>query len=294
LPSVNELNFKPVKAENNSFAFNSIHNNSENTLTSTLKNLLILLFKKILVYSSKLSALQIKLKEINPLFDGTEIIKNVDLENKEFLTLHDMAYFMHLYGYQMSDWDSFRMMCFLSKYRLTTLQELIEQEKISEAKEFIVKASELKNVDHEKKNIQNETVVDLNKRNDSYSIRYHDFLNLFIPLKNYKHFENLEKNKKMSIEDRKRKIYQIVRQIILLSFRKLDEIGAVVRKLRKIETKKIFEYLTQFNNQEFVKKSFKFMGSFGHGNHLLNIQKSTHYKYMNKVNLKKIWRTKQV
>ena len=278
LPSVNELNTKQSMQSTLERQIQTYSTSPKNDLLPLdFKNLLMLLFKKILVYSSKINSLQKKLLEIDPLFDGAKIIREIDSEQKHHLSLHDLAYFVHLFGFKLSDWDTFRMMCYLSKYNLATLEELILEEKIWDAQQLIVQGSEFR--DSNQKNIQNERVLDLNKNRKSYSVTYKEFLNLFIPFERRQE-ANKKEQKTFSKEERAKNEYHVIRQIILLTFRKLDEMGFIIQKLRSFEVESIFEHLANFNDEKFLKKSFKFMGSFGHGNNFLNARKSKFYSIL--------------
>lgn len=250
LPSVNEVNWERKVSKSPALGLTKkVH------LSSNLNDLLVLLFKKILVYSSKANSLKLKLSKENPEFNGDSILREIDSEQKGFLRLHDMAYCMHFFGFHLSDWDSFRLMSYLSGYRLATLEELIVQENISRAQELLVDPAKMENVDKGKKGVQNKQLMDLPQKSQKYSIDYAHFLRL-VTSQNQRHLPTSTQSRRIS-----EKTFHLVRQIILLTFRKIDEVAMIVRFLREEEFAHVLDRLSRL--QEAKTQNFRFSGTFG-------------------------------
>lgn len=265
LRSVNELSLKPNTSRTQRLTL--VKNVGTFTGTfSNLNDLLILLLKKILVYTSKTNALKMKLSKYNPDFNGYSIIREIDSERKGLLTLHDMAYCMHFFWFHLPDWDSFRLMSYLSGYKLATLEELIVQENISRAQELLVDPSRMENMDKSRKKVQNKQLIDLPEQNPKYSIEYADFLRLITSKTN----ESPPELPKGPLRIREN-AFQLIRQIILLTFRKIDEVALIIRFLRKHQFAYIFDRLSR--SREVKNHDAEFSGTFGKGNQKWNLVK---------------------
>ena len=214
---------------------------------SSINDLLLLLFKKILVYSSKIESLKKKIYQNNPNFSVKIIFKEIDREKKAYLTLHDVGYFLHYFGFKVSDWEAFKLMGYLSKYKLATLQELIEEEKINpEAFASILP----KYFGGDK---TDENVSQLKKEGFKFFVNFEGFSSLFKPLdKSFRPprpgTQQVNFNSSKGVRESE---FYLIRQIILLTFRKLDEMGMVVQYLNEYSSREIYEFICQFNQGMF-------------------------------------------
>lgn len=218
---------------------------------STIPELLLLLCKKVLVYNSKIDSLQKKIFENNPGFSVKVIFKEVDQERKAFLTPHDMGYFLHYFGFRVSDWEIFKLMGYLSSYKVSTLSELISSEGSGGGASGAVQSKYFG---------QNGKLSSLSlakQRNTRVFIDYESFSRLFRPLdrKFRRDFQRQSKGGGELTRGVKKNEFYLIRQIILLSFRKLDEIGMILQYLRKHRCEDVFELLCSFNEGMYQRPS---------------------------------------
>ena len=227
---------------------------------SSLEDLLLLLVKKILVYSSKIDSLQRKMYANNPAFSVKLIFKEADKERKAFLTLHDMGYFLNYFGFQVSDWETFKLMGYLSNYKLTTLEELMTQEDINS--EVFAEMQSKFFGGAQGKDAQSQA------KKDSllFYLNYENFSQIFKPVdKAFRPEQNRKRQMNYNNDQRIRESeFYLIRQIILLTFRKIDEIGMIVQYLKEYPSAEIYEFLCSFNEGMYdsnSKKSSRFEGN---------------------------------
>jgi hypothetical protein len=245
LSSVNEIQHKQSNAPL------STYSNAMVWIPNNVNDLLLMLLKKMLVYSSKIEALQAKLLQNNPLFYGGNLLKNIRMENQKFLTLHDMSYFVHCFDFKVSDWEAFRLMCYLSQYRLASLAELVIQENIDEASISLI-PEQFFEVRPSSLDIQNSSeakVLALSAERPKYYISTSSLFDLLMPktkpvLPNLTSEELKHHQKKI-----KKREFLIIRKILFLIFRKIEEIGIIVHYIRKYDINDIFEFLLDFNDK---------------------------------------------
>jgi hypothetical protein len=240
LPQVNEYGGQEIK-------FSQLQS-TVSWIPTNVNDLLLLLFKKILVYSSKIDSLQRKIYENNPSFSVKVIFKEMDKERKAYLSLHDMGYFLNYFGFKVSDWEAFKIMGYLSSYRLATLQELIAHE--------VKTSSNITNIQKkyfgDNKNPSLQRKATDNSKN--FFINYDSFSRIFKPAdKNFrpkpKQMKQLNYNMNKGIRESE---FYIIRQIILLTFRKLDEIGMIVQYMKEYSHTEIFELICRHNEGIFT------------------------------------------
>lgn len=219
-------------------------------IPSSINDLLLLLFKKILVYSSKIESLQKKIHQNNPNFSVKVLFKEIDKERKAFLTPHDIGYFLHYFGFRVSDWEIFKMMGYLSSHRISTLQELILSEGINAGASGIVQSKYF----GENNKLSSLSLAKNNKT--KVFINYESFAKLFKPLDKVLR-PNFQKNQLNynNTKGIKESEFYLIRQIILLTFRKIDEIGMILQYLRKHPSEDIFELLCRFNEGMYQRQS---------------------------------------
>lgn len=220
-------------------------------IPSSINDLLLLLFKKILVYNSKIESLQKKIHENNPNFSVKVLFKEIDKERKAFLTPHDMGYFLHYFGFRVSDWETFKMMGFLSSHRISTLQELISSEGANAGVSGVVQSKYFG---------ENNKLSSLSLAKNSKTkvfINYESFSRLFKPMdRSFRpNFQKKPQTNYSMAKGIKESEFYLIRQIILLTFRKIDEIGMILQYLRKHPSEDIFELLCRFNEGMYNRQS---------------------------------------
>jgi hypothetical protein len=152
-------------------------------------------------------------------------------------------------------------MSYLSTYQLATLEELINQESITQTKDLLINTSNMKNVDRQKKDIQNKEIIELNKENSKFSISYSNFLKLLESVEQPFMKPNEKNQQRSSNQLISKNEFHLIRQIILLTFRKLDEIGSVVRQIRKYNFEDMYNALNHYNPKK--NKAPNFFDTFG-------------------------------
>lgn len=229
----------------------STYSNAHMYIPSGVNDLLLLLMKKILVYSSKVEGLQAKLLENNPLFNGMELLADIKLINRQFLTLHDMVYFVHCFGFRVSDWEAFRMMCYLSHYTLASLAELVIQENIDETSIKLIPQDYFENR-RMSSVIQGETepkLLAVTEERPKYYISPADLLHLIMPGQRERARQSLAGQARLDERKIRKREYFLIRQILLLTFRKIEEIGMIIHHIRKYNLGDIFGFLSDFGGR---------------------------------------------
>lgn len=228
----------------------STYSNAHLHIPSGVNDLLLLLMKKILVYSSKVEGLQTKLLENNPQFNGAELLADINLMNRQFLTLHDMVYFVHCFGFRVSDWEAFRMMCYLSHYTLASLAELIIQENIDETSIKLIPQDyfENKRVSSIIQGDAEPKLLAVTEERPKYYISPADLLELVVPSWKSRAGQSLAGQSRLDQRKVRKREYFLIRQILLLTFRKIEEIGMIIHYIRKYHLSDIFGYLLNFNH----------------------------------------------
>jgi hypothetical protein len=135
-------------------------------------------------------------------------------------------------------------MGYLSSYKLNTLEELIAHE-TKNSKNYANLNSKYFGENQKKSNQENK---------NKFYINYESFSRIFKPTD--KKFRPKQSNKKQLNYNKNKVIreseFYIIRQIILLTFRKLDEIGMVVQYLKEHPYDQLFELICGFNDGMFM------------------------------------------
>lgn len=251
LSSVNEINKKKDKMAM------STYSNAMIFMPSSINDLMLLLIKKMLVYSSKVESLQQKILINNPMFSPEILIRNIKMTSKTFITLHDIVYFSFCFGFKVSDWEAFRLMCYLSKYTLASLEELVIQEKIDEASINVIpsqyfetrRSSVVLNQDKEA------NVLALSQERPKYYINSSFLFEFLFPSFQFSQAPKMLKKMKRNPHKIHQREYFLIQKILFLTFRKIEEIGIIIHHIRKHSLEKIFQFFSEFNDKSRAKNS---------------------------------------
>lgn len=271
-PSIHTSNLSRDRQYKNTMESNSNNKMNETFIPQDLSDKILYLSKKILVYTSKIEFLQKKIYSQNENFDVNQIFKEIDQYSKGYLTLDDMSFFCHSFGFDLNDWDVFKIMSFASKYRLASLQELDIRERIDNDR--------VKNMDKKwfggDEHDQGQNNLEVDDGKPIYYLDQNDFSTLIKPFD----FGFLCRQ---GVSDKKhqmrKKDFDMIKQIILLTLRKLEDMSRAVKMLREHSSTEIYEFICQFNPSNYSKQE-KLDGSILNNNILssynlgINIYKS--------------------
>jgi hypothetical protein len=219
---------------------------NETFIPKDLSDKVLYLIKKILVYSSKIEFLQKKIFRQNENFNINQIFKEIDKYSKGYLTLDDMSFFFHSFGFDLNDWEVFKVMSYASKYKLATLEELNVREEIDNErmKDMTKKWFDVESADQ--KIPRSDLVYD----KPIYYLDQKDFESLIKPFD----FGFVQRGN-VSGHSLRKQDYHMIKQIILLTLKKLDDMSRAVKMLQDHSAKEIYEFLCQFNNSELQDKN---------------------------------------
>jgi hypothetical protein len=104
----------------------------------------------------------------------------------------------------------------------------------------------------------NSTPVSKDKH-QSLFLNYENFSQIFKPV-DKAFYPQSNKNQQINFNNNRglrESEYYLIRQIILLTFRKIDEIGMIVQYLKEYPSEDIYEFLCTFNNGVYSEKGQK-------------------------------------
>jgi hypothetical protein len=236
-----------------------------------MENRLVHLFMKMLVYSSKIESLKDKLFRGNPNFSSGPLFNEFTTSPNKVLMKEDFAAMLNSFGFNMSPAICNKIILFLSKYRHTH-----KHHKIRSLHSLPQSSTNLHNilspldqpdnlVFKSKHDLINET--DLNypstgplNANHKVSSQL-DISNYEKQLQNTLNFEDFrEFLEKLNTPEVKKSPYlsregvamrsmdyHLIRQIIILLLRKLEDLGSIIQQLQNYGSLGIFAYLLKFN-----------------------------------------------
>jgi hypothetical protein len=186
--------------------------NTKNSL-GELRETVINLFKKILIYSTKLEELKNELFTNNPDFNLFGIFKIYDEDDDGFLLNQQFEKLIIDIGFQLSGLQLDRLMCYLNN--------------------FLTKSKEKINIDNI--NFTNFTKLFFPSNKDSSQI----FHNL------YKGSTKARKHDDLVIKESE---FHLMRQIVIIMLRKLDDISSLVQSLKSSDIDEAFKIVSMSKN----------------------------------------------
>lgn len=244
-----------------------------------MENRLVQLFMKILVYSSKIESLKEKLFRGNPDFSCGPLFKEFTNNRSRVMSREDFTNMLTSFGFNLSPQVCRKMMIFLSKYRYThqhhkirslsslpqstaNLKPLLSPNDADQSEEpnFKMATSNFnaKNTDTQnQRNLTSNRAVISNHLNASgqlsqnleCQLTFDDFRE-FLEKLNGSPGPRQSSNSRDGVGIRWMD-YHLIRQIIILLLRKLEDIREIVRSLQKYGSLPIFVYLLKFNPEYF-------------------------------------------
>jgi hypothetical protein len=202
-------------------------------------------FRKILVFNSKLEGLKQKLFSPNSGFDCPKLFRDFARENPDHLSMQEFMSFFNSLDFNYSPQIVYKILLYLlrqdnsndpfnqtskaKKFELTGSGRLME-----------VLASRMKSMNMKKKGVSS----------NSDHLDYSKFESFFCPMKETDTVlsdETLERSlhgaRGQETFLNKEAIFHLVRQIVILSLRKLEDLGWVIRNLRLFPPEHLFQLL---------------------------------------------------
>lgn len=206
-----------------------------------MEHRLTLLFRKMLVFSSKIDTLKDKIVVNNPSFSSYRLFVRFSGERRTHMDLLGLTDFFRAFNFDFGTIFVEKMMIFLSNYQLDGPSSFAEGTGDEDAFDggFVPPRAY-------------ESRWNNNDINGRLSISYGEFKDLLVT-EERNHIDwavNDKHPKDINILNTE---YHLIRQILLLLHRKLTDIGHIVRTLRPYPTEDIFRFLTKFNSPSHVK-----------------------------------------
>ena len=208
---------------------------------------LLTLFKKILVYSSKIESLQFQLQKQSPRFHPYMLFKEADSENKNFLAMNDVSFFFNSLGLNKSDWEVYSSMAYLSHYQLAGIIEIIIQHNIDTEQLIKKQKGDLPSDPKQPLRKTNTGTFGLKEERSRYYLTFKDFVNFFQPSTARIYSGQIESDIQTPLNQND--IY-VIRQITMLFFKKLSEIRKVVRFLKPFGVRALYNFFGQFSERK--------------------------------------------
>ena len=186
--------------------------NSNNSISGELKYKVVELFKKILIYSSKLEELKGELFGNNPRFNLMGIFKIYDEDEDGLLSKEQFERLVVDIGFQLNGLQLDRLMCYLNNFLTKTIEKI-----------------------------------------NTENINFSDFTKLFFPMARDNsqlfntYYGNQNFKKKKAVENDlviKESEFHLMRQIVIIMLRKLDDLSVIVRSLRNHDVSDIFKIVS--------------------------------------------------
>lgn len=216
--------------------------------SSGRSNILAMFFRKILVFNSKLEGLKQKLFAPNSGFDCQKLFRDFAQENPEHLSMEELMSLFQSLDFNYSPQIVYKILLYLirkestrspfreapasKKFQLTPSGRLME-----------VLGTRLQSMSHAKSSPPG-------KPSNSDHLDYSKFESFFCPIKETATVlsdETLERSLHGARAHEnflnKEAIFHLVRQIVILSLRKLEDLGWVIRSLRLFPPEHLFQIL---------------------------------------------------
>lgn len=239
-----------------------------------MENRLVNLIKKILVFTSKIESLKKKIYKQDQNFSSSALFREFSSMNDR-ISLEEFFLLFQAFGFTSSSIVIYRIMIFLSGYRLEWI-ERNENDLIRESiarknnggyleTEFMItndgRLESIRNMAHiegeRAKNIQKQAPIIQNSNTiPSKYISFNDFRHLFEIANDFQSRPQLLSHSQndLILKDMD---FHIIRQIVMLVNRMLDDISIIVNSLQPYGSLEIFSYLLEFNEGIVPNKTHK-------------------------------------
>ena len=224
-----------------------------------MENRMIMLIKKILVYSSKIESIKKKIIRQNPKFNAIPIFDEFS-QNKQQMGLEELYQLFQAFGFHPPSISVYKIMIYLSNYVLESsqnqdsglTQDTLENSLNHMPKEYtITPEGRLASI----RKLQNDpymrndqmypqrpySAFNGNQQGRMKTISLNDFRNLF-ESDNEITKENKESHQLKEID------YHLIRQIFMLVSRMLEDLAKIIRTIQPYGSLEIFSYFLEFNN----------------------------------------------
>jgi hypothetical protein len=236
-----------------------------------MENRLVHLFMKMLVYSSKIESLKNKLLRNNPNFSSGPLFNEFTSNQSKVLLLEDFGSMLNSFGFNMSYIMCQKLMIFLSKYRHThkhhkirsmhslppsssNLQNILSPLDQNEMPNFGTNTSNMVEGEHNHPStgpltanrlVSSQLNISSQEKKFQYSLNFEDFREFLEKL----NISEIRRSPYLSREGvaMKSMDYHLIRQIIILLLRKLEDMGNIIQSLQCYGSLGIFAYLLKFN-----------------------------------------------
>ena len=215
-------------------------------------NILSMFFRKILVFNSKLEGLKQKLFAPNSGFDCQKLFKDFARENPEHLSMKELMSLFKSLDFNYSPQIVYKILLYLIRQEPLLLNPL---NNISPSKKFELTGSGkllevlTNRIQSISQNTQKKRFKNPHSPNSDH-LEYSKFQAFFCPMKEAESVvsdETLERSlhgaRGFDSSLNKEAIFHLVRQIVILSLRKLEDLGWVIRSLRLFPPEHLFQLL---------------------------------------------------
>jgi hypothetical protein len=237
-----------------------------------MENRLVMLVKKVLVYSSKIESIKKKILRQNPSFTSIKMFNEFS-DNKQTIDLEGLFQLFQAFGFHPPSISIYKIMIFLSNFQLESLQNQNIQNNLQNQlnnlpKEYTVtREGRLASIRKVNSNPYNRFDDQHINHNDLFnnqgmsnggqpmvsnlsqmkSISLHEFRHLF-ESKTVIDSQELSSNRNNDEVKIKEIDFHLIRQIFMLVARMLDDLSKIIRTMQPYGSLEIFSYLLEFNN----------------------------------------------
>lgn len=229
----------------------------QNFSREDMENRLVMLIKKVLVYSSKIESIKKKIIRQNPGFTSLKMFQEFS-DNQNSINLEGLFQLFQAFGFHPPAISIYKIMIYLSNYQLESVQTPMISDPNNPRKGYtITPEGRLASIRKVNPGRFDDPVMNPPQlfgahsgmpapQNQVKSISLAEFRTLF----ESKSIISNRENHPSSHEDVKIKEidFHLIRQIFMLIARMLDDLSKIIRTLQPYGTMQIFGYLLEFNH----------------------------------------------
>lgn len=197
---------------------------------------LVLLFRKMIVFSSKIESLKEKILKTNPDFSSYRLFMNFSGSDNNKMDQMGLYQFFQFFGFNHEPHYIKKIMIYLSKFKIEEQSGFCEGMGVS---------AQEKNFSRYQSGISHSNGQNL-------SISYADFKDIMV-VEGCNDIDWAMNNAPTDEVNLQSTEMHLIRQILMLLKRKLTDIGNVVNTLRVYTSEEIFNYLLKFNTPDHVR-----------------------------------------
>lgn len=212
-----------------------VHN--EKIINKSMRNVLLMFFRKVLVFNSKLEGLKQKLYKSGSNFSINSLIQRILPPNQKNMSLNDISEFFMGLNFNYNTQNINKVMMYCARFNRLPSQIFDEPQKTDNY--HISGSGKLINVPRPSTKLSK----DIPKSQES--LFYEQLEDFFLPIKEEGTIisddtvDRRLQNSSQSITNEEAE-FHLLRQIIILSMRKLDDLGWVIRSLQLFPLEDIF------------------------------------------------------